>query len=97
VLVTCAQPDTATFKALNPDWQHTLEVELLRAIEHPLRWLMWAKTEDAHKKPPRNVPKHLPLPWDGQPKDEVKPTAMTIAEANEFLGWTKTGEAVDGG
>jgi hypothetical protein len=97
VIVTCAQPDTATFKALNPDWQHTVELELMRAQEYATRWQMWAKTEDAHKKPPRNVPKPLPLPWDPTAKEEVKPTAMTIAEADEFLGWTKKREAVEGG
>lgn len=88
VLVTCAQPDTATFKALNPDWQHTLELELLRSIEYTNRWLQWAKTEDAAKKRPTDVPKVAPLPWDPKPRlDETKPTAVSIAEMNAFLGW----------
>jgi hypothetical protein len=99
VIVTCAQPDTATFKALNPDWQHTVEVELLRSLEYTNRWLQWAKTSDASGetpkpapsgKRPRNIPKPVPLPWDPAPSaDESKPTAMTIDEANAWLGWSR--------
>lgn len=89
VLVTCAQPDTATFKALNPEWQHTLEVEFLRSMEYTSRWLQWSKTEDASKKRPVNVPKPVPLPWDAKPTlDESKPSAVSIDEMNEFLGWS---------
>lgn len=89
VLVTCAQPDTATFKALNPEWQHTLELEFLRSIEYTNRWNQWAQTADAAKKRPTDVPKPAPLPWD-DPKprgDDAKPTAVSIDEMNAFLGW----------
>lgn len=93
--MTCAQPETATFKALNPQWQHTLEVEFLRSIEYTSRWLQWAQTADASGetprpapagKRPRNIPKPLPLPWDPQPKPE--PSAMTLTEAADWLGWS---------
>lgn len=86
--MTCAQPDTATFKALNPEWQHTLEVELLRSVEYRLRWLQWAKTSDAEKR--RNVPVPSPLPWDPKPKtdDTYKGDALPIEELNKVLGWT---------
>lgn len=87
VLVTYAQPDTAVFKALNPDWQHTHEVEFLRSIEYRLRWLQWAKTPDAEKR--RNVPDVWPLPWDPKPKTEqYRGDALPIDELNAFLGWT---------
>jgi hypothetical protein len=95
VIVSHAQPDTATFKALNPDWQHTLEVEFLRSIEYTNRWAQWAQTADAtgdtpkpSKKKPRNVPVPVPLPWDPVVKEEPKLTAVSIAEMNKFLGWS---------
>ena len=95
MVVTCAQPDTATFKALNPDWQHTLEVEFLRSIEYTNRWNQWAQTADATGetpkpvgKKPRNIPKPVPLPWDPPPKEEPTFTAVSIAEMNKFLGWS---------
>lgn len=87
MLVTCAQPDTATFKALNPEWQHTIDVELLRSMEYRLRWLQWAKTSDAEKR--RNVPEPSPLPWDPKPKtDAYKGDALPVDELNQVLGWT---------
>lgn len=87
VLITHAQPETATFKALNPDWQHTHEVEFLRSIEFRLRWLQWAKTGDAEKR--RNVPELWPLPWDPKPKTSTyKGDALPVDELNKIIGWT---------
>lgn len=100
VIVTRAQPDTATFKALNPEWQHTHEIEFLRSIEYRLRWLQWAQTADATGEtpkrkgpPPRNVPEVWPLPWDDpppvkKPAEGYTGDAVPIDELNEFLGWT---------
>jgi hypothetical protein len=88
VIVTHAQPETATFKALNPEWQHTNEVEFLRSIEYRLRWLQWVKTEDA-KRHPKSPPEPWALPWDPKPKsDAYKGDAVPIDELNDFLGWT---------
>jgi hypothetical protein len=86
--VTHAQPETATFKALNPEWQHTQEVEFLRSIEYRLRWLQWVKTEDA-KKHPKSPPVPVPLPWDPAPKtDTYKGDALPLDELNKVIGWT---------
>lgn len=88
MLVTHAQPETATFKALNPEWQHTNEVEFLRSIEYRLRWLQWVKTEDA-KRHPKSPPEPWALPWDPKPEaDAYKGDALPIPELNDFLGWT---------
>lgn len=88
VLVTHAQPDSATFKALNPEWQHTPDLELLRSVEYRLRWLQWVKTEDARRHP-KSPPQPMPLPWDPEPEQTAyKGDALPIEELNDFLGWT---------
>ena len=86
VVVTQAQPDTATFKAFVPDWQHTPDVELLRGIEYSTRWLVWAQTRDAQNR--RNVPEPYPLPWDPK-KDKGDFTAdvLTRDELDRIIGW----------
>ena len=86
VLVMRAQPDTATFKAFRPDWQHTPEIEMLRGIEHHTRWLVWAKTKDGSAG--RNIPTPWPLPWDPKPdKGEFEADVMSIEELNKIIGW----------
>jgi hypothetical protein len=86
-LVTHAQPDSATFKALNPHWQQDVSTDLLRSIEASLRWLQWAKTPDAPKG--RNIPEPFLWPWE-QPEDEsIKGDAMTLDEAADWLKWDR--------
>lgn len=86
-LVQYAQPDSATFKALNPQWQQDVDTDLLRSIEVSARWLVWAKTQDA--KAGRNIPEPWLFPWE-QPADEaIKGDAMTLDEAADWLQWSR--------
>lgn len=65
---------------------HTHDLELLRAAEHSLRLLVWAKTKDAEKG--RNYPEPYLFPWEDDPRPGFRGDAMTTDEAAEFLGWT---------
>ena len=81
VVVTCAQPDTATFKALNPDWQHTLEVEFLRSIEYTNRWDAVGADRRRHGGDPEAVEEEAPeRPEAGAAA--VGPRAQGRAEAD---------------
>jgi hypothetical protein len=86
-LVTHAQPDSATFKAMNPQWQQDVSTDLLRSIEVSLRWLQWAKTPDAPKG--RNVPEPFLWPWEQPEEESIKGDAMTLAEAADWLKWDR--------
>lgn len=88
VLVRAAQPDSAIYKALNPAWAHTHELELLRGAEFSLRWLVWSKTEAGAKN--RDRPEPYRFPWEAEPEGEaIRGDAMTADEAADFLGWTE--------
>ena len=82
-MVRWAQPDTAIYKAVNPHWQQTPELELLRAMEHTLRVLAWQKTEAGSKG--RDVPEPVPFPWDAPPSREND--SVSWDEAAHLLGW----------
>lgn len=86
VLVRHAQPDSAVFKALNPHWQQTPELEFLRAMEHDLRVLSWMQSKDGHRG--RDFPEPVPLPWDPVRDDgSIRGDVMTMDEAADWLGW----------
>lgn len=54
---------SAVFRALNPETWHWGVAEHLAAIQaDALRMLIWAKSKDAQRKPPRNQPKPIPRP-----------------------------------
>lgn len=90
VLVLHSPPDCALTRAMVPDHQtHRMaqhQLELLRLAEHSLRWLVWSKTEDGSKG--RNRPDPYRFPWEPEPdRGGWRGDAMTLAEADEFLGW----------
>lgn len=78
--------ESALHRALNPAHQHTVEVEMLRAVEYRLHWLVWAKTEDGAKR--RNPPEPIRFSWEPRPRNEYTGDTMTVAEWDEYLGWT---------
>lgn len=86
-LVEFAQPDSATFKAMNPQWQQDVSTDLLRSIEVSLRWLVWAKTQDGQKG--RNAPEPWLFPWEEPADEAIKGDAMTLAEAADWLKWSR--------
>lgn len=83
---------SAIFRALNPEgWQWTLEAHLAAIAADGIRFLVWAKSKDAARKPPRNQPKPIPRPG----MDAEKPQAQDrFAEVeglpkDEFMTWMK--------
>ena len=79
--------DSACFRAVNPDHEHTHTLELLRSVDVSARWLVWAQTKDGASG--RNVPEPYPFPWEPEPDNGGwRGDSMTIEEADLFLGWT---------
>lgn len=76
------------FRAVHPD-HVTLEQRLLWSAEFSLRVLRWQQTGDGHKN--RNQPKPFPLPGDEPEHAFADVTPMTVADMNDFLGWTERG------
>lgn len=77
--------ESALFRAMNPEghrWQ--LDQFLLADITDSLRWLVWAKTDDARNG--RNRPELVPRPGVKSDRERVG-TATGISEMNKFLDW----------
>lgn len=89
-MVVQAQPNTATYKALNPRWLQTDELDFLRQIEHEQRILIWQQTKDGHKGV--NAPEPHLWPWEKEELDEargvIKGDSVSWDEAARRLGWT---------
>lgn len=79
-------PDSATRRALDPHWQRTPDIDLLREVEHDLRVLAWQNTREGSRG--RGFPEPLRLPWDPEDSSIVKGDRMTLDEAAEWLGWS---------
>lgn len=79
-LFTASPPYTALHHAFNEKW--TLTDHILATALDRLNVLLWTKTKDAHKKPPRNMPKRIPRPGvDERPKrPEVEASVMDITQ-----------------
>lgn len=77
-------PDSAVARKLNPHWQRTPEIDLLRELEHSLRVLIWQNTGNRNSA----VPERIPLPWDPAPDGTIEGDRMSLEEADAFLGWT---------
>lgn len=62
---------------------------MLRSIEYSLRWLVWSKTQAAERG--LHMPKPHYFPWETKPEPRGgwRGDAMTIEEADAFLGWTE--------
>lgn len=66
-LFTASPPNTALHYHQNEKWD--LKDHLLATQLDRLNILVWSKTKDAHRKPPRNMPKRVPRPGvDERPK-----------------------------
>ena len=79
-LFTASPPYTALHHAFNEKW--TLTDHLLGTALDRLNVLLWTKTKDAHKKPPRNMPKRIPRPGVEQKKKspEVEGSVMDVMD-----------------
>jgi hypothetical protein len=89
-----ADPASAVFRTLNPDhatWTPT--VQLLAAVRNAVEIANWQRTEDATKRPAKNMPEPLYPPWVTPPGRERFGTArMTFAEVDDWMkgvapGW----------
>ena len=86
MLVRQAQPDSAIFKALNPEWWVTPELSMLRSMEHGIRVLAWQKSKDASSG--ANYPDPIYL-TDSERRAGGKygTNAVPLNEMADFLGW----------
>ena len=75
--------DSATHRAINPHWQRSLEVDLLREVEHDLRVIAWMETKDGGRG--RNFPERLELPWDPKP-ESIRGDAYDWSDLADALG-----------
>ena len=81
-LFTASPPNTALHYAFNEKWD--LHAHLLATSLDRLNTLLWTKTKDAHKKPPRNMPKRIPRP--GVEAKKINPvTKESVMDITEFL------------
>jgi hypothetical protein len=79
------RPESALYRTLNPQWMWGLPEMLAADIADSLRWLVWAKTEDARKK--RNIPRPIPRPGVKDARERIGTAPVGVAEMNDFLGW----------
>lgn len=61
-LIKCLPAESSVARAIDPDSEWTLDRMLTASGVDALRWLVWAKSKDASKKPPRNMPKPIMRP-----------------------------------
>ncbi|MFD4459796.1 DUF5361 domain-containing protein [Nocardia sp. NPDC058480] len=77
---------SALSRALDPSGQHwQLNQHLLADMVDSLRWLVWAKTEDARHG--RGRPDPVPRPGVKSGRERIG-TAVSIDRMNEFLDWS---------
>lgn len=82
-LVIRAQPESALYRAANPEWRWGLAEFLSAEAVDTLRLLLWAKTKDAEKG--TNRPRPLPRPGVAVPQGERVGEAMDVDELDAFL------------
>ncbi|QFG09212.1 hypothetical protein SEA_GUANICA15_20 [Mycobacterium phage Guanica15] len=83
--IFASPPNTAIFHALEKGWNTT--DYLLAHVIDALKIGLWQKTEDATKKPPRNVPKPFPRPADDEKKADSQYVSVgTIAATKTTVG-----------
>lgn len=78
-------PESAVRRSLDPHWQRTPELDMLREMEHELRVLIWQNGSGRAA----SYPEPMRMPWDPDPDGTVKGERMTFDEMDEFLGWDK--------
>lgn len=83
-LFVASPPYTGLHHAFNEKWTLTDHI-LVTALDR-LNTLLWTKTKDAHKKPPRNAPKRIPRPGvTERPKNTSPEVQGSTMDLMEFL------------
>lgn len=88
-LVMWAQPSTATYKSMNPQWQQTAETDLLRSVDHAVRTVAWAV---ATKRKREEIPQPVLWPWEEKERRDamaIRGDRYTQEQMAELLGWTR--------
>lgn len=75
--------DSATYRTHEDHWQRTIEIDLLREIEHSIRIADWRTYAKRGSQPPEAIP----LPWDPEPDGQVRGDVLTADEMDQWLGW----------
>ena len=89
----CHLPEeSATMRALTPDWRWSLEAHLLAALidETRVGWWVYERTTNARSR--RKAPKPIERPGveqaaDADSKTWGKGSAIPLDEMREWLGW----------
>lgn len=84
VIVRQCGPDTALWRADPQRAVQTVEVDLLRSIQHSTRILVWQNTRDGAAG--RNEPEPIWFPWE-RTRDEYAGDVMPLDELKSRLGW----------
>ena len=79
--------DSAVRRSVDPHWQRTPEIDILRDVEHGLRVLAWQQTKSATRG--KDYPEPMRLPWDPEPEGTIKGDAMSTEDWDKHLGWDK--------
>lgn len=88
-VIFAAPPGSAVFHAVEKGWD--TNSHLLAVAVDTLRVANWQRTEDATKKPPRNVPEPFPRPGDNDKSTgpagvvSVGGAAATVTTVGKFL------------
>lgn len=86
--------ESATMRAVNPDWRWGLIEHLLAALLDETRagwWLYERVTTKSKRRPPKPVERPGVRSDDGGSQTYGKGSAMTLEEAAAWLGWDKPG------
>jgi hypothetical protein len=71
----------------NEKWD--LKDHLLATALDRINILLWSKTKDAAKKPPRNFPKRIPRPGVDDRKNNAPHMKDTVRDITEFMRMQK--------
>jgi len=82
-LFVASPPYTALHHAFNEKWTLTDHI-LVTALDR-LNTLLWTKTKDAHRKPPRGMPKRIPRPGVDDRKSKDPVIKNTVMDITQFL------------
>lgn len=81
-LLAASPPHTALHYFQNEKWD--LKDHLLATSLDRLNVLLWTKTKDAAKKPPRNFPKRIPRPGVDE-RSQAPHMKDTVRDITEFM------------
>jgi hypothetical protein len=79
-------PEGSVHRAINPHWQRSMELDLIRQMEWDIRMLL---RQGSGQRNSARYPDPIPLPWDPPPEGTVQGDKMTFEDADKFLGWDK--------